>query len=251
MNHLLSLMNKINSLPALLVVTMLFACESRFPMEKRFWTPDDYRKVWYEIEFNTPKGEAYPRFSDPESAPVVRKIIDPKNYEVILEDPELGLTYRNEVSQGFFKNINYIADAYTGMDAQDKFIYAEELAELKNFFLGFQVVYFRVGNERIASQSDDKSTIRRNEQIIIENFNNHLEGLRQEKSYGTYAARLADGINIHFASLIETFPTANYTSMIATTKDIREKVETPEIKSALSQLITRLESLQNKTADPV
>src|SRR5688572_12438248 len=140
-------MNKVKPSVIVLVCLMLFACESRFPTEKRFWTPDDYKKVWHEINYKTTKGEEYHRISNPETAGVVRKIVDRQNYEVILEDTELGLNYRSEVVQDFFESIKYISEAYSGMDVQDKFIYAEEFAEIRNFFLGFQIVYFRVGNE--------------------------------------------------------------------------------------------------------
>jgi len=244
-------MNKVQPLIIFLVCLMLFACESRFPTEKRFWGPEDYEKVWYELNYKTPKGEEYPRFSNPETADVVRKLVDQQNYEVILEDTELGLNYRSELAQEFFEHIKYIMDLYTGMDVQDKFIYAEELAEIRKFFLGFQVVYFRVGNENIASQSDDQSTIRKNEQTVIGNFNRYLEDLRREKSYGPYAANLAEGITKHFTKLIETFPNANYTGMLGTARAILGKVQTPEIKNALSELIAKLESMQSKKADPV
>jgi hypothetical protein len=243
-------MSKLLSLVSVISCAMLFACESRFPTEKRFWTPDDYEKVWHELNYKTPKGEEYPRFSNPETAEVVRKIVDPQNYEAILEDSELGLNYRSEVSQEFFEHIGYIMDLYEGMDVQDKFIYAEELAEMRKFSLGFQIVYFRVGNENIANQSDDRNTMRKNEQTIIRNFNNYLEGLRREKAYGPYAANLGEGITTHFSKLIETFPNANYSGMLATAKSMQAKVVTPEIKKALSELIARLESMQSKTADP-
>ena len=244
-------MSKFLTLFTVMSCAMLLACESRFPTEKRFWTPEDYEKVWYELNFKTPDGEEYPRFSNPETAEVVRKIVDPQNYEAILEDSELGLNYRSEVSQKFFEHIRYIMDLYSAMDVQDKFVYAEELAEMKTFSIGFQIVYFRVGNENIASESDDRATIRKNEQTIIGNFNTYLEGLRREKAYGPYAANLAEGITTHFTRLIETFPNANYSGMLATAKSMQGKVETPEIKNALSGLIAKLESIQSKTADPV
>jgi hypothetical protein len=244
-------MSKSWSLITVMSCAMLFACESRFPVEKRFWTPDDYEEVWNELNYNTPKGEEYPRFSNPETAEVVRKIVDPRNYEAILEDSELGLNYRSEVSQEFFEHIKYIMDLYGGMDVQDKFIYAEELAEMRTFFLGFQIVYFRLGNENIASQSDDRNTIRRNEQTIIGNFNSYLEGLRRERAYGPYAANLGEGMTTHFTKLIETFPNANYKGMLSTAKAMQGKVETPEIEKALSGLIGKLESIQSKDADPV
>jgi hypothetical protein len=244
-------MNKVQSLLMVLIFATLFACESRFPVDKRFWDPNDYRKVWHELNYKTPKGEEYPRFSNPETAEVVKKMVDRQNYEIILEDSELGLNYRSEVSQEFFEHIKSIIALYHGMDIQDKFIYAEELAELRKFFLGFQIVYFRIGNENIASQSDDSSTIKRNEQMIIGNFINYLEDLRREKAYGPYAVNLAEAISTHFTKLIETFPNGNYAGMLATAKTMQEKVQTPEIKKALSELITKLESMQSKVADPV
>lgn len=240
-------MNKMKSLLAILFCVSMFACESRFPTEKRFWGPDDYKKVWYELNFETPKDEEYPRFSNPETAVVVRKIVDPQNYEVILDDTELGLNYRSEVGQDFFEHIQDVTDLYGGMDVQDKFIYPEERAEMEKFFLGFQIVYFRVGNENIASRSDDKSTIRRNEQTVIGNFNSYFEELRREKAYGEYAPNLAEGITTHFFKLIETFPDANYNGMLAEAIKMKERVQTPEIKTALTALITKLESRQGKT----
>src|SRR5690349_3708165 len=127
-------MTKLQSCTIVLFSVILLSCESRFPTEKRFWGPDDYEKVWYELNYKTPKGE-YPRFSNPETAEVIRKIVDPQNYEVILEDKELGLHYRSEVSQEFFQHIKYIMELYGNMDIQDKFVYAEELAAIKSFFL--------------------------------------------------------------------------------------------------------------------
>jgi len=240
-------MNRLTSFLAIISFSLLLSCESRFPTEKRFWTPEDYKKVWWEI-YQTPKGEEYPRFSDAETSEVMRKIVDPQNYEAILDDPELGLNYRSEMANEFFEHIKEITRTYMGMDAQDKFIYAEELAALKNFFIGFQITYFRVGNENIANESDDRATIRRNEQTVIGNFNSFLDDLRKEKSYGTYAANLAEGINTHFPKLIETFPDADYSGMLSKAKAIQAKVQTPEIKDALTNLINTLETSQAEAA---
>jgi hypothetical protein len=242
-------MSKAKSLLMVVAFASLLGCESRYPMEKRFWTPEDYKKVWYEIKFETAKGEEYPRLASAETADVFRKIIDKQNYLSLLEDAELGLRYRNEVSQGYFEYIIDIIKLYSGMDVQDKFIYAQELIELRKFFLDFQIVYFRVGNENIADKSDDRNTIRKNEQTIIGNFENYLENLREEKAYGSYAPDLADGITIQFAKLIETFPNANYSGMLATAKTMQQKVVTPEIKAVLSQLIIKLELKQPKPVE--
>ncbi|NBW38197.1 MAG: hypothetical protein EBR30_24875 [Cytophagia bacterium] len=239
-----SLISKAHLL-AFVSVLLLAACTSRFPVDKPYWTDEDYRAVWLEL-YSMSKDEELPRFSNPETNEVIRKIITPQNYEVVLEDSELGLNYRNEVSQKFFDHIRSIIDLYGQMDVQDKFVYAEELAELRNFFLGFQIVYFKIGNENIANQSDDRQTIKRNEQTIINNFNSYLEDLRREKTYGNHAAILGKGVSTHFSKLIMTFPTADYSGMLAKAKAIREKVQTPEIQQALSELITKIESLQSQ-----
>lgn len=194
--------------------------------------------------------EELPRLSNPETELVIRKIIDPLNYEAVLEDTELGLNYRSEVSQKFFDHTKDIIELYSGMDVQDKFVYAEELAELQNFFLGFQIVYFRIGNENIASQTDDRQTIQRNQQTIVGNFTSHLDDLRREKSFGNYAAILGRGITTHFSKLISTFPTANYSGMLAKAKAAQGKVQTPEIQKALSELIIKLESMQSQQTNP-
>jgi hypothetical protein len=244
-------MNKVQFCLVLLVCIISFGCQSRFPMDKRFWGPEDYKEVWLEISFRTPQGEEYPRFSNPETADVMRKIVDPQNYATILEDSELGLTYRNEVSHKYFEHFKDLLGLYNVMDRQDKFVYAEELAELRSFFLGYQIVYFRVGNENIASKTDDKSTIKSNEQAIIGNFNNFLDDLREEKQYGEYAVNLAKAVNTHFPKLIETFPTANYSSMLSMAKNVQAKVQTSEIKKALADLIIKLEAKQPKPAEAV
>jgi hypothetical protein len=153
------------------------------------------------------------------------------------------------VSQDYFEYFIDLMKLYSGMDVQDKFIYAPELIELRRFFLDFQIVYFRVGNENIADKSDDRATIRKNEQTIIENFENYLEHLREEKAYGSYAPDLAEGISVEFAKLIETFPKANYSGMLRTAKAIEPKIQTSEIKSALTKLIAKLESMQPVVAE--
>ena len=107
---------------------------SRFPVEKRFWTPEDYSNVLWEIEYKTPEGEAYPRFSDPETSLVIRKLVDHQNYDVLLDDTELGLNYRSEVSQEFFDQSRDLSKIYTAMDIQDKYVYPEELIEATKFF---------------------------------------------------------------------------------------------------------------------
>src|SRR5688572_24425643 len=119
----------------LVVSICLFATgcgsESRFPTEKRFWTPEDYQQAIWQIQYKTPEGEEFPRFSNPETSIVIQKLVDPQNYQVILDDTELGLNHRNEVSSAFFAEYQDLEKAYRVMDIQDKYVYAQELIEIQ------------------------------------------------------------------------------------------------------------------------
>jgi hypothetical protein len=236
------------------VILILSGCgsNSRFPTEKRFWTPEDYDEVIWQIEYRTPKGEEYPRFSNVESAIVIQKLVDPQNYEVVLDDTELGLNYRTEVASAFFQEYQSLLKAYRAMDIQDKYVYAQELVEIEKFGLGLQVKYFRLGNDRIIEQADSPASVahvlKSNEENIVGNFIGYLDNIGEEKYYSTYASLLADGINLHFYTLIEKFPKANYTGMLNKANLMLEKTSEEETKQALTKLISKLESM--KEAEP-
>ncbi len=234
----------------LMMSVALVSCgdNSKFPIEKRFWTPDDYDYTIRQIAYVTPEDEEYPRFSNPETSIVIQKLLDPQNYEVVLDDTELGLNHRNDVSQAFFDKIQDMEKAYSKMDVQDKYVYAQELIEMHKFGLGFQLKYFKLGNERILAQSDapdaarTKEIITSNDQTIVRNFTIYLDHIGDEKYYEPYAPLLAEGITTHFFSLIEQYPNANYDGMLNKANLILKKVQTQELKTALTSLINRLES---------
>ena len=228
----------------------IISCQSRFPMEKRYWTAEDYRNIIFEIHYKTPAGESYPKFSDPETSPVIKKLLDPENYRVVLEDPELGLNHRAEVSEKFFEEMKNLADTYEGMDVQDKFVYGAEFAEIEKFTLGLQIVYFKLGNDRIlenaSNVNDVKSTIRSNENTIVKNYLIYLDLMAKEKYFGDHADLLAEGITEHFNKLVDTFPEANFAPILNKAKEVVPKVSSAPNKSALEALIKRLE---DKTAE--
>lgn len=242
----------------LLVSAYLFiigcSSESRFPTEKRFWTPDDYREAIWQIQYRTPKGEEYPRFSNSETSIVIQKLVDPQNYEVVLDDTELGLNHRNEVAQAFFDQYKELQKAYRVMDIQDKYVYAQELIEIEKFGLGLQIKYFRLGNDRIIEQSDapesarTKEILTSNEQTLIKNFTIYLDDIGDERYFSSHAPLLAEGISIHFFKLIETYPNANYGAMLSKANLILKKVQSEELKLALTSLISKLESLKDSSA---
>jgi hypothetical protein len=224
--------------------------ELKFPMEKRYWDPEDYRDAIINIRWKTPEGQQRPRFSDPETSPVFKKLSDPTNYEVVLTDPELGLNHKAEVAQKFFEEYRNLVELYGGMDRQDLYVYPEELIAVENFGLGLQLHYFKLGNDRIKQQSDkpdDLSTlniIQSNEQTILKNFNNYLDNINEEKSFSTFAPQLADGINTHFTRLPEMFPDADFSITINKAELMLEKAQGKEIKEALTNLIAKLKSLK-------
>lgn len=233
-------------------VVVILGCSSkqRFPVDKRFWTPEDYQTVIFEIQYQTPKDELYPKFSDPENAVVIQKLVDAQNYLVVADDKELGLNYKNEVTKEFFHKYRDLYDTYKGMDVQDKYIYPEELIAVEKFGLGLQIYYFKLGNDRIAEQADaadstdTKRVLTTNRQTIIGNFNLYLDNVKDEKRFGAYAPSLAEGITTHFFKLIETFPDANYGEMLAKAKGMSAKTQVPEIKTALEGLVSKIESMK-------
>ncbi|MBN8653497.1 MAG: hypothetical protein J0L67_18860 [Cytophagales bacterium] len=245
---------KANSI--LLFIFLVLVCascskESRFPTDKRYWDSKDYGDVILKIGYGTPDGEEFPRFSNPETGIVIRKLLDAENYRVIIEDPELGLNYRNEEAEKFFNHYRDLAKTYSIMDVQDKFVYAEELAEILKFGLHLQIVYFKLGNERIVAQSDSPDSkriqdiVRSNETTAVKNFNVFLDQVNNEKSYGEYASLLADGINEVFPKLISNFPKANYSSMKSKAELMLNKSQNEKVKTALTSLIERLKGLSD------
>ena len=243
-------MNLVKTLLSVIIFSFLSACNSgsQFPVEKRYWTPEDYDDVIWKITYKTPKGTQYPRFSNPETALVIQKLVDPQNYQVVVDDKELGLNYRNELSEKFFNAYRDMSEVYSAMDIQDKYIYAEELVAIEKFGLGIQIRYFRLGNDRIVAQADapesdrTKAVIESNEQTVIRNFNLYLDNINDERYYGPHAHLLADGITSYFFELVEAFPTANFAEMIKKARLMAKKTEVDATKTALTQLIQKLES---------
>ena len=244
-------MNSKSLLRLTLIALTLLGCskESRFPVDKRYWDSKDYDDVILKISYGTPDGEEYPRFSNPETSIVIQKLLDAENYKVIIEDSELGLNYRNEEAQKFFNHYRDLVKTYSVMDVQDKFVYAEELMEIFKFGLELQIVYFKLGNDRILAQADSPDSekiqdiIKSNETTVVKNFNVFLDQVNNERAYGEYASLLAGGINENFPKLIKSFPNANYSSMKAKAELMLKKAQNEELKAALVSLIEQLKEL--------
>jgi hypothetical protein len=237
-------MNTLKPTSFIVILLILNGCTQRFPMEKRYWDADDYRNVIGEIEYKTPEDEEYPRFSNPETADVIRKLVDAENYRVILDDPELGLKFKSEVGSDFFQYYQNLSDVYRVMDRQDKFIYSEELIAIEKFGLGLQIRYFKLGNDLILQDSPTSDIVKTNERTIISNFNLYLDYVSKEKNFISGFSSLSEGITTHFVNLIDTFPNADYSSIASKAARLIDKTTDVEMKSALTTLLAKIESVK-------
>lgn len=231
---------------------ILFGCGSKLPenyhMEKRYWDVADYKDALRQINFRTPEEEGLPRFSDPVTAPVVKKLTDKQNVSVVLEDEQLGLNYRNKVATDFFHVSKDVINIYQQMDVQDKYIYPLELVSAIEFGLHTQILYFKIGNDAIISDavnpeaSDVKRIVRKNEQTVVNNFELYIEYLTKEEAFNEAALKkYAEVLNEYFTRLTTEFKDADFSGLKKTASLMQEKVKNPEIKAALDDLIKRLE----------
>jgi len=249
---------KTHPLIIVLVIILLVSCEAsktdKFPMEKPFWGVDDYKAAISELQFNTPQDEKYPMLSDPETSPVFKKLVDRKNISSVMEDNSLGLRHRADFSSEMFSQFRQLTDLYNAMDREDKFIYDQELIELLRFGLYLQIQYFKIGNDKILLEADNADQvnyiIKENEETIISNFNNYLDNINREKSFSDYALKnFADGIGESFSDLMKTFPNGNYSGMLSKATDMEKKANNPDVKHAISNLVTTLKTKVGVTND--
>jgi hypothetical protein len=219
----------------------------KFPMEKPFWSPDDYYNAIMEIEFQTPQGEKYPTLTDPETAPIFNKLINRENISVVVDDTTLGIRHRAEFASKMFDEYRKMVNLYHVMDREDKFVYASELVEILRFGLYLEIPYFKLGNDEILQEADDstqvKSNIKSNEKTIVSNFNLYLDFINKEQSFSSESLQLfATGIDEEFTKLMQTFPDANYAGMLTKATAMQKKATNPSVKSSLENLITKLKA---------
>ena len=239
------------------LMIILLSCGSKLPesyhMDKRYWDYNDYEAAIIHIEYSTTKDEGYPRISDPLTAPVFYKLVNKENVSVVLQDEKLGLKYRDEAAQKFFDVSNDLVKIYRKQDIQDKFVYPVELVKAIEFSLTTQLLYFKVGNDRIRKdalnpQSEDtKRVLLSNEQIIVDNFTNDIELLRKEDAFNEEAIQIYAGlIHTYYDLLMKEFPNANYTKMKRMAITIEKRVKSEKLKSAMEILVKKIDAKQSK-----
>lgn len=217
--------------------------EKRFPVQKRYWTPEDYLNVVREIKYNTPEDIKYPNYADPESAIVVRKLVDKENFLVVVKDEQLGISHRNNFANEMFNAYRDLDELFTIYDRQDKYIYSEEMVDVIDWGLALQIHYFKLGNDDIKNDAldpesaDVKRVCNSNIRSVINNFSNNLKILAKEEALNDNAKKkFANNVLQNFYDLKNTFPEGNFNGLITTIDKTISNIQSEEIKTSLQAL---------------
>lgn len=132
-----------------LTITNCKTEEHEFPLDKRYWEVQDYDKVNLELRFGHNDDEKLPTFDNPEKRIIVEKLTDHQNYNVVLDDKELGLKHRNDVATKFFEQYKDMSQIYTARDRKDNYLYDIEMLAVEHFGLGLQLKYFKLDKIKI------------------------------------------------------------------------------------------------------
>ena len=248
--------NNKNIFLVLISCFVLVSCEkkdSAFPIEKRYWTVEDYENAIQEIKYGTDSEEKTPKLSDPETKAIVEKLTDEENFNVVLDDNQLGLKHKNEVAQGFFNVWRDMMGIYSVMDRQDKYTYEMEHINCYKFGLGLQLKYFKLGNDNIIENADDKndsptiSNVNSNINAMVSNYENYLDEINTENALSENGRNAyAEGIDKYFSELLKLYPNANYSSMKTKIELMLIKTKSPSIVAALNKIKSLIPTVVEK-----
>lgn len=249
-------MRKNRFLQTILICLLIVSCDKKddvFPMDKRYWNVEDYENVVQELKYGTKEDEKLPSLSDPETKAVVEKLIDTQNYEIVLDDNELGLKHKNEAAKGFFNAWKNMCSIYTARDKTDKYVYELEMIGVEKFGLGLQLRYFKLGNDNILEEADDPksdnvlSNINSNVNAMIGNFSLYLDNVNDEKAFSNAGlSSVADGIDSFFPKLIDTYPDSDYSEMETKITLLIQKSKSEIIKTSLVNIQKLIDSKKKK-----
>jgi hypothetical protein len=252
-------MTKIRIILIALIGFTLISCNTekhKFPLDKRYWDLNDYDNVVWELNYNYEADEQLPTFDNPETRVIVEKLTDEQNFNIVLDDKELGLKHRNEVAEKFFNEWKDMNNIYDALDRKDQYLYDKEMLAVWHFGLGLQLKYFKLGNDQIKENADDPNSSRVNNNInsnvktLISNYLIYLDEINNEKAFTESGKdKLADGIDKYFPALIELYPEANYSGMKNKAELMLKKTESNKIKSSLNRLIELIDSKSKKETE--
>lgn len=219
---------------------------SPFPVEKKFWTPEDYQAANYELTSLKYNHKELPNFDNPKTTGIIQKITDTNNVSVVANDLQLGINHRSEFTSNMFDQYRDLVSSYSGIDRSDKYEYPVEFVEILKFGLSLQLYYIKTGNENILKGADDPnayqitSLTKRNETVLISNFNLYLDYVNYEDRFNDKAlTRYSEGLKEFFPRLInEVVPASDFSGM-------EIKVDNMLKKSKNELIIAQLQNIQN------
>jgi len=231
-------------------IVICFSCgnsdPSPFPLQKKYWTPDDYKTVTDELIYLKYNNKELPNLDDPETAPIFQKIVDTNNFSIVVNDAQLGLEHRKEFASNMFDQYRHLIDPYTEKDRSDKYKYPLELVEIEKFGLALQIHYIESGNQNIIKNADNPDSpevvdiISRNKNILINNYKLYLEHINHEERFSENAlTSYSEGIKKFFPKVInDVAPNGDYSGML-------EKIDNMLKKSKNSLIIAQLQNIQS------
>lgn len=240
------------------ILLLLSSCTSSdknhgFPMDKKYWTAEDYNTANNIITSLFYNKSELPNLDNSETSAIFNKIIDTANIAVIANDNELGLIHRGEFLKSMFDEYKDLASRYVSLDKQDKYVYPVEYVKILKFGLYLQVPYIQVNNEKIlkeATNPDDEETkrvVHSNEQVLINNYNIYLDHINYEDRFNEKAIiDYSQGIDDYFPKLItEILPNGNYSGTLELVQNMLKKAKNTSLIQAL-QNIEMLIKAKNK-----
>jgi hypothetical protein len=229
-----------------------------FPLEKRFWSIDDYRKAVRELRFGYKEDEELPNFNNPETKAIVEKLTDTENFNVVLKDDELGIKHKNEVAENFFMVWKDMTAIYNILDKKDKYTYELEYLETYKFGLELQLSYFKLGNDEILKSVDDpdsestKRVLDSNIETLISNYTNYLDLVNSENAFSENGKKVyAESISEYFSKLINNHPNSDYSGLKSKNVLLISKSNSAIIKTSLEEINNLIDSRKTKTIEKI
>jgi hypothetical protein len=233
------------------LITLLISCgddssSAAFPLERKYWTTEDYRDVNSELSSLKFNEKELPNLDNPKTAPIFKKIVDTTNFSIVASDDQLGIKHRSKFTSDMFDQYKELVSTYSGIDRKDKYQYPVEFVEILKFGLALQVYYIKTTNENNIKTADDPQSeevvnlVRRNEDVLIGNYNLYLDYINYEDRFNDDAlSSYSEGLKVFFPKLINNVvPGGDYTVML-------NKVGNMLKKSKNQLIIVQLQNIQN------
>ncbi|MEO8770351.1 MAG: hypothetical protein ABI402_09715 [Ferruginibacter sp.] len=231
------------------LILISFSCNDSnevkpFPLEKKYWTADDYHVANFELMGLVSAQSELPNLDDPKTAPIFEKLVDTSNFTVVTNDTTLGLTHREKTATDMFNQYKDLSRSYSTIDRQDKYKYPVEFVKVLKFGLTLQIPYILLGNEKITKDSDNPnaedvtSVVKRNGQVLIDNYNLYLDYINYEDRFNEKAmTEYISGIDAFFPRLInQLFPNGDYGEMSERIQNMIKKAKNTTLVQELHKI---------------